>query len=73
MHLLKFEQHELVLQNSTQHTAFESTISFVSYFYNTWFLMGGIGSTNIKMAERVGFEPTIPLTVYKLSKRVPKI
>ena len=34
--------------------------------------MGDIGWTNIKMAERVGFEPTIPLTVYKLSKRVPR-
>ena len=34
--------------------------------------MGDIGWTNIKMAERVGFEPTIPLTVYKLSKRAPR-
>ena len=24
------------------------------------------------MAERVGFEPTIPLTVYTLSKRAPR-
>ena len=27
--------------------------------------------TNIFMAERVGFEPTVPLTVHTLSKRAP--
>ena len=34
--------------------------------------MDGIGWTNIKMAERVGFEPTIRLLVYTLSKRAPR-
>jgi len=34
--------------------------------------MDGIGWANIKMAERVGFEPTIRLLVYTLSKRAPR-
>ena len=71
MHLLKFEQHKWALSHNTLHTAFGSMISFVSYFYNTQFLMDGIGWTNIKMAEKVGFEPTVPLTVHKLSKPAP--
>ena len=61
----KFGQHTKVLSHNTQYIVFVSMISLVSYFDNIGFLPRG--TENVKLiAERVGFEPTVPLTAHKL-------